>query len=247
LNLRIPGPIPVPDDILALMSSPMINHRGPDFKDILYRVTAGLKQVFETQGDMYVLTSSGTGAMEAAVTNTLSSGDNVLCASIGSFGNRFGQIAQVFGANVTMLNFPPGYAVDLDRLRNELAKAPEIKAVLVTHNETNTGVTNDLEGICSVVKGEFDKLLLVDGISSVCSVPLRTDDWGCDVVVSASQKGWMLLLALVSGLGLRMLRLKCPDFILTFHSIKNTTKWDSRHGLPHYLLFLLLTTLLVKY
>ena len=192
MNLRIPGPIPVPDDILDVMSSPMINHRGSDFKDILYRVTSNLKQVFETEGDMYILTSSGTGAMEAAVTNTLSPGDQVLCASIGSFGNRFGQIAETFGANVTMLNFPAGTAVDLDRLRNQLMEAPETKAVLVTHNETNTGVTNDLEAICSVVKGEFDKLLLVDGISSVCSIPLRTDEWGCDVVVSASQKGWML-------------------------------------------------------
>ena len=192
MNLRLPGPIPVPDEVLEAMSTPMINHRGPTFKDILYRVTSRLKQVFETKGNVFILTASGTGAMEAAVTNTLSPGDKVICATIGSFGDRFGQIAQTYGADVTMLSFTPGTAVDLETLRQALSTDPGIKAVLVTHNETNTGVTNDLEAIAAVVKGEFDKLLLVDGISSVCSMPLRTDQWGCDVVASASQKGWML-------------------------------------------------------
>ena len=192
VNLRIPGPIPVPDDILEAMAQPMINHRGPEFKELLYRVTERLKSVFDTTGDVYILTSSGTGAMEAAIVNTLSPGDKVVCASVGSFGDRFGQIARTFGADVTMLNFAPGTAVDPAALRRTLNDNPEVKAVLVTHNETNTGVTNDLESIAAVAKGEFDKLLLVDGISSVCSLRLRTDAWGCDVVASASQKGWML-------------------------------------------------------
>ena len=192
MNLRIPGPIPVPKDILETMSRPMINHRGPEFKDILYRVTEGLKTVFDTKGDVYILTSSGTGAMEAAVVNTLSPGDKVLCASVGSFGDRFGQIAAIYGAEVTILKSTPGEAVNPDQIRSSLAEDSSIKGVLVTHNETSTGVTNDLEQIAMVVKGEFDKLLLVDGISSVCSLPLKTDDWGCDVVATASQKGWML-------------------------------------------------------
>ena len=192
VNLRIPGPIPVPVDILQAMSTPMINHRGPEFKDLLYRVTDGLKRVFETQNDVYILTSSGTGAMEAAVVNTLSPGDKVVCATTGAFGDRFGQIAEVFGAEVITLSFPLGTAVDPDRLRDSLKANPDVKAVLVTHNETSTGVTNDLEAIARVVKGEFQKLLLVDGISSVCSLPLQTDAWQCDVVATASQKGWML-------------------------------------------------------
>ena len=192
VNLRIPGPIPVPDDILEATARPMINHRGPAFKEMLYRVTDRLKQVFNTESDIYILTASGTGAMEAAVVNTLSPDDKVVCASVGSFGDRFGQIARIFGADVVMLSFPPGSALDPDELRRSLSADPDIKAVLVTHNETNTGVANDLEAIGGVVKGEFDKLLLVDGISSVCSLPLHTDAWGCDVVVSASQKGWML-------------------------------------------------------
>jgi aspartate aminotransferase-like enzyme len=192
VNLRIPGPIPVPDDILDKMSTQMMNHRGPKFKEMLFRITDGLKQVFQTENDIFVLTSSGTGAMEAAVANTLSPGEKVLCASIGSFGDRFGKIASTFGADVTMLNFPQGTAVVVDELRRALDANPEITSVLVTHNETNTGVTNDLERITKVVKGEFDKLLLVDGISSVCSLPLKTDEWDLDVVATASQKGWML-------------------------------------------------------
>lgn len=192
MNLRIPGPIPVPREILEVMSRPMMNHRGPEFKEILHRATDRLKEVFDTTEDMFVLTSSGTGAMEAAIVNTLSPGDKVLCASIGSFGKRFGEIASIFGADVSMLDFPPGSAADPTEIRDCLEQNPDIKAVLVTHNETSTGVTNDLGSIAQTVKGEFNKLLLVDGISSVGSIPLHTDGWQCDVVTSASQKGWML-------------------------------------------------------
>ena len=192
MNLRIPGPIPVPEDVLELMSQPMINHRGPEFKEILYRTTERLKQVFETKGDVYILTASGTGAMEAAVVNTLSRGDKVLNVTVGVFGERFGEIAETYGAEVETLAFPYGTAVDTEAVREVLSKQPDIRAVLVTHNETSTGVTNDLEAIGKVVKGEFDKLLLVDGISSVCSLPMSADAWGCDAVATASQKGWML-------------------------------------------------------
>lgn len=192
MNLRTPGPIPLPDDILEAMSGPMINHRGPEFAELLDTATARLKHVFDTESDLYIITGSGTGAMEAAVVNTLSPGDKVINLSIGAFGDRFGQIAEIFGAEVTRLSFPVGTAVDAEGLRKALRADPEIKAVLVTHNETSTGVTNDLEAVAGVAKGEFDKLVLVDGISSVASLPLRTDAWGCDVVVSGSQKGWML-------------------------------------------------------
>ena len=192
MNLRIPGPIPVPDDILDEMSRPMINHRGPEYKDLLFSTTDRLKRVFETEGDVWIITGSGTAAMEAAVVNTLSPGDKVINATIGVFGNRFTDIASVFGADVITLSFPFGEAIDLDILRKTLEDNPDIKAVMVTHNETSTGVTNDLEAVADVVKGEFDKLLLVDGISSVASIPISTDAWGLDVVATASQKGWML-------------------------------------------------------
>jgi aspartate aminotransferase-like enzyme len=151
-----------------------------------------LKQVFQTQEDVFILTASGTGAMEAAVVNTLSPGDKVLAVSIGVFGERFARIAQAYGAQVQTLSFPWGTAADPDQVRQALREAPEIKAVLIAHNETSTGVTNDLQAIARIVKEEFDRLLLVDAISSLGSLPLPVDEWQCDVVITGSQKGWMV-------------------------------------------------------
>ncbi len=190
-HLRIPGPTPCPDEVLQAMAWPMINHRGPEFARIITDVIAKLKQLFQTKGDVFLLTCSGTGGMEAAIVNTLSPGDKVLCVSVGFFGERFGTIAEQFGAEVIPLRFEWGKAVAVDEVRRALQNEPEIKAVLVTHNETSTGVTNDLAAISSVVK-EFDKLLLVDAISSLGSINLPVDDWHCDVAVTASQKGWMV-------------------------------------------------------
>ncbi len=170
----------------------MINHRGPEFKDLITRAAAGLKQVFQTKNDVLILTASGTGGMEAAVVNTLSPGDKVLAVSIGSFGDRFAQIAEKYGAQVTRLSVPWGNAVDPQQIREALRKDAGIKAVLVTHNETSTGVTNDIKAISQVVKGEFDKLFIVDSVSGVSAIPLLTDEWKIDVAVSGSQKGWMV-------------------------------------------------------
>jgi len=189
-NLRIPGPTPLPNDILQAMSKQMIYHRGKEFGDILNGVTANLKQLFQTKGDVFLLTSSGTGGLEAAIVNTLSPGDKVLSVSNGVFGDRFASIAEQFGAEVIPLGFEWGKAADVDAVRQALQAEPKIKAVLVTHNETSTGVTNDLASISSVVK-EFNKLLLVDAISSLGSINLPVDDWHCDVTITASQKGWM--------------------------------------------------------
>jgi aspartate aminotransferase-like enzyme len=189
-NLRIPGPTPCPDEVLQAMTKQMINHRGPEFRDILNRVTENLKIFFQTKNDLFLLTGSGTGGMEAAVVNTLSPGDSVLSVSIGVFGDRFATIAEQFGASVTRLSFEWGKAADPDEVSRALRADPKIKAVLVTHNETSTGVTNDLEALSKVVKGA-GKLLLVDAISSLGSIDLPVDEWGCDVAVSGSQKGWM--------------------------------------------------------
>ena len=190
-QLRIPGPTPCPAEVLQAMAWPMINHRGPEFARILHDVTAKLKQLFQTKNDLYLLTCSGTGGLEAAIVNTLSPGDKVLSVTVGVFGERFTSIAEQFGAEVIPLRFEWGRAVDIDSVRRALQAEPEIKAVMVTHNETSTGVTNDLAAISAVVK-EFDKLLLVDAISSLGSINLPVDDWHCDVTVTASQKGWMV-------------------------------------------------------
>jgi len=189
-QLRIPGPTPLPSEVLQVMSKQMINHRGAEFGQMLNEVTDKLKQLFQTKGDVFLLTGSGTGGLEAAVVNTLSPGDKVLSVSIGVFGERFAAIAEQFGAEVIPLRFDWGRAADADSVRRALQAEPKIKAVLVTHNETSTGVTNDLASISSVVK-EFDKLLLVDAISSLGSINLPVDEWQCDVTVTGSQKGWM--------------------------------------------------------
>jgi aspartate aminotransferase-like enzyme len=191
MNLRIPGPTPVPPEVLEACARPMINHRGREFAGILDRVTSRLKEFFLTENDLFILTTSGSGAMEAAVVNTLSPGDRVLVISIGAFGNRFAIIAEAYGADVSRLDYEWGKAADPEDVRSALAADPAIKAVLVTHNETSTGVTNPLEDIARVVR-EFDKLLLVDAVSSLSAIPVRTDDWGLDFVATASQKGWMV-------------------------------------------------------
>ena len=189
-QLRIPGPTPCPSEVLNAMSRQMINHRGEEFGNILDKVTANLKQLFQTRSDVFVLTSSGTGGLEAAIVNTLSPGDKVLSVSIGVFGERFAAIASQFGAEVIPLRFEWGRATEADAVRQALHAEPKIKAVLATHNETSTGVTNDLASISALAK-EFDKLLLVDAISSLGSIDLPVDDWHCDVAVTGSQKGWM--------------------------------------------------------
>ncbi len=190
-NLRIPGPTPCPPEVLQAMAKQMINHRGPEFSQMLAEVTANLKQLFQTKNDVLLLTGAGTGGLESAVVNMLSPGDKVLSVSMGVFGDRWANIAQQFGAKVVPLKVEWGKAADPDALRQALKADPEIKAVMITHNETSTGVTNDLKSLSAVVK-EFDKLLMVDAISSLGSVELPVDDWHCDVVVTGSQKGWMV-------------------------------------------------------
>jgi aspartate aminotransferase-like enzyme len=190
-NLRIPGPTPCPPEVLEAMGWPMINHRGPEYKEMIFTVTEKMKQVFQTKNDVLILTGSGTGGLEAAVVNMLSPGDKILSVSIGVFGDRWANIAREFGAEVVPLNIEWGYAAEPEDVRKALQNNPDVKAVLVTHNETSTGVTNDLGAISKVVK-EFDKLLLVDAISSLSSIDLPVDEWQCDVVVTGSQKGWMV-------------------------------------------------------
>ncbi len=190
-NLRIPGPTPCPESVLKEMSRQMVNHRGPEFKSVLTDVTAKLKTAFKTENDVFILTCSGTGGLEAAVVNMLSPGDKVLGISIGGFGTRFAAIATQFGADVIPLNFEWGKAAELPEIKKALDANPDIKAVLVTHNETSTGVTNDLKSISKLVK-EYGKLILVDAVSSLGSIDLPIDEWQCDVVVTGSQKGWMV-------------------------------------------------------
>lgn len=191
MQLRIPGPTPCPPEALQATSRQMINHRGREFGQLLQSITARLKQIFQTKEDVLVLSCAGTGGLEAAIVNTLSPGDDILACSCGVFGDRFADIAEQYGAKVNRLNFEWGTPAKPETIRQALRANTNIKAVLVTHNETSTGVTNDLASISSVVN-EFDKLLLVDAVSSLGCIDLPTDNWHCDVVITASQKGWMV-------------------------------------------------------
>src|SRR4030042_102548 len=187
-QLRVPGPTPCPPEVLKAMAWQMVNHRGPEFHQMLADVTADLKTVFQTRNDILLLTGSGTGGLEAAAANMLSPGDKVLSVTIGVFGDRFANIAKEVGPDVISLKVEWGKAADPDAVKKAIKENPGVKAVFVTHNETSTGVTNDLGAISKVVK-DAGKLLIVDAISSLGSINLPVDDWGCDVVVTGSQKG----------------------------------------------------------
>ncbi|WP_322795782.1 alanine--glyoxylate aminotransferase family protein [Tepidiforma sp.] len=191
MNLRIPGPTPCPEEVLAAGAMQMMNHRGPEFAQILRRVTDGLNWVFGSSSDVLSFTTSGTGGLEVAVVNTLSPGDRVLSVSIGSFGDRFKNIVKTYGADVVSYATEWGEAADPAVIGRMLDEDPTIKAVLVTHNETSTGVTNPLEAIAREVR-QRDRLILVDAVSSMSSIPCPVERWGLDVVVSGSQKGWMV-------------------------------------------------------
>lgn len=189
MNLRIPGPTPIPPEVMAASSKEMINHRGPEFASLLRRVTAGLQRWFKTTSDIYLFPGSGTGGLEAAIVNCFSPGDPVLAVSIGVFGDRFAAIAKAFGLNVITYRVEYGSYADPAEVRRLLAQHPEVKGVLVTHNETSTGVTNDIAAIARAVDGQA--LLLVDGVSSIGALPFDQDGWGIDVAVTGSQKAWM--------------------------------------------------------
>ncbi len=191
MNLRIPGPTPLPLEILKVMGNQMINHRGPKYEAMQKEVVKKLQKVFQTENDVFLFTSSGTGGVEASITNTLSPGDKVLAIAAGVFGDRFAACAKAFGAEVVKLDFPWGQAADPDLIRKKLEANPDTKAVLVVFNETSTGVTNDMKAIAEVVHESSDALILVDAISGLGAIDLRTDEWGFDVVVTGSQKAWM--------------------------------------------------------
>ena len=191
-NLRVPGPTPLPHEALEAQAAPMIDHRGTEFAELLGEISSGLASLIGTSGEVLLLTASGSGALEAAVVNTLSPGDRVLAVTIGSFGDRFAKIASAFGAQVERFEVPWGEAARPEAVAEHLAANPAYRAVLLTHNETSTGVTNPLRELAQVVRdAPGEPLVLVDGISGLGAMPFEMDGWGIDLVVSASQKAWM--------------------------------------------------------
>lgn len=191
--LMIPGPTPVPESVMLDIARHPIGHRSSEFSSILEEVYANLKYVFQTQNDVFIYTASGTGAMCAALENLINQDDKVLCLVIGNFGNRWAKIAQSRGAIVEKIEVEAGQIIDPEELRAKLAEDinKEIKLVTLTHSETSTGAANDIKTLCSIIR-EHGALSVVDGVTSVCAMPCKPDEWGIDVLVSGSQKGFMV-------------------------------------------------------
>lgn len=189
--LLTPGPTPLPPEVSEAMSRPIIHHRTPQFQAILKEAGEGLKYVFQTKNDVFILASSGTGAMEAAVANLLSPGDTVITVEGGKFGERWTELCRSYGITAEVIPVKWGEAVNPREIAERLKANPKIKAVFTTLCETSTGVVNDIEAIGKVVK-DTDAVLVVDAISGLGAIDLKADSWFCDVVVSGSQKGLML-------------------------------------------------------
>ena len=192
MNLRIVGPTPLPDAVREALARQMINHRGPEFAELTHDLVRRMQWAYQTKNEVLLLSCSGTGALEAAVVNTVSPGDRVLAVCIGVFGDRFATIAQAFGGQVTRLEAPWGCAADPDSVRQHLRENPGYKAVLFTANETSTGVLNPVRELAQAVREESDALVLVDAISALGAVDIPVDEWGMDIVLTGSQKAWML-------------------------------------------------------
>ena len=194
LTLMIPGPTPVPETVLLAMSRHPIGHRSADFQKIVKRTTAQLKWLHQTSGDVLALTGSGTAAMEAGIINVLSKGDRVLCGDNGKFGERWVKVAKAYGLDVQVIKADWGQPLDPEAFRAALEADTDkaIRAVILTHSETSTGVINDLKAIASHVRAHGTALTIADCVTSLGATDVPMDEWGLDVVGSGSQKGYMM-------------------------------------------------------
>lgn len=191
-RLLTPGPVPLPTEVLNALAQPILHHRTPEFEAILQRVWAGLKWIFETEQQVMMLTSTGSGAMEAALVNTLSPGDSVLAVINGKFGERWADMAERFGAIVTRIQVPWGESVQIAQLQSELKKTGDYKALLVQAVETSTATQNPIFEIGQLLKNHPQCLFMVDAITGLGAMTLPMDQWGIDVMVAGSQKAFML-------------------------------------------------------
>jgi aspartate aminotransferase-like enzyme len=190
-RLMTPGPAPVPEDVLLAMAQPVIHHRSAEAKQNIVESVAGLKQVFKTENEIFILTASGTGAMEAAAVNTVPKGGKALVLNAGWFSARWGKVCQAYGIEAVMLDTEWGQPVDPTRVANALAEHPDTACVMGTLSETSTGTGHPVEAIGKVV-AKTDAVFAVDGISGIGAMECHTDAWGIDLLCVGSQKALML-------------------------------------------------------
>lgn len=219
-QLRVPGPTPLPARVVRSAGRPMINHRGPEFAALLDDLVAGFKWALRTEHDVLLFPASGSGGLESAVVNLLDPGERALFCVMGSFGERWAETGDAYGVDVVRLAVAAGEPIDPEDVERVLAEHQDIRTVFVTHNETSTGVVNDLPAIAAVVKSR-GKLLCVDSVSAASCLPLDTDSLGVDVLVTGSQKGWMappgVAIVAVSAAALeRATTARLPRFYLDF-------------------------------
>ena len=189
--LLTPGPTPIPPEVAQKESLPILHHRTAEFSSVFEQVSKDLKHIFQTGNEVITMASSGTGAMESAVCNLLSSEDEALVASCGNFGERWTKIMESYGLKPIIISAEWGKAVDPAEIERKLSENPKIKAVYTTFTETSTGVANDVEAIGKIV-AKTSAVLVVDAISGLVGQEFQTDKWNVDVAVSGSQKGFML-------------------------------------------------------
>ena len=239
LTLMIPGPTPVPETVLKAMGRHPIGHRSGEFQAIVRRTTEQLKWLHQTTSDVLVITGSGTAAMEAGIINTLSRGDKVLCGDNGKFGERWVKVARAYGLDVEVIKAEWGQPLDPEAFRSALEadSAKAIKAVILTHSETSTGVINDLESIARHVKAHGTALTLADCVTSLGATNVPMDEWGLDVVASGAQKGYMLppglsFVAMSARAWKAYERSDLPKFYLDLGPYRKTAAKDSNPFTP---------------
>ena len=190
--LMAPGPVAVDPHVMLAMAEPIIHHRSPQFSAILTRVREDLKYVYQTQNDVLLFASSGTGGMEASVCNIMSPGDKAICVIAGKFGERWAELCETYGVKTININVEWGHAVDPAQVEAALDEHPDCRAVFVQAHETSTGVKHPIKELGEIVGGLENTVLVVDAISALGVYDIKTDEWGLDVVVSGSQKSWSL-------------------------------------------------------
>jgi aspartate aminotransferase-like enzyme len=189
--LMTPGPVPLPPQVLEVLAMPMEHHRTPEFIALWNRVLANLKRVFVTEQPAFIHTSTGSGGMESALVNCISPGDHVICVVSGKFGERWAEMAEVFGARVTRVNVPWGKTVKIESVEDILKREPATVAVLCQSCETSTGVLHPIRELAKIT-ANHRAILMVDAITALGALPLPMDEWGIDVMVGGSQKAFML-------------------------------------------------------
>jgi aspartate aminotransferase-like enzyme len=239
LTLMIPGPTPVPETVLQAMARHPIGHRSGDFQKIVHRTTEQLQWLHQTSHDVLVLTGSGTAAMEAGIVNVLSRGDRVLCGDNGKFGERWVKVAQAYGLDVQVIKAEWGQPLDPEAFRTALEADTEktIRAVILTHSETSTGVINDLQTIAAHVRAHGTALTIADCVTSLGAADVPMDAWGIDVIGSGSQKGYMMppglsFVAMGERAWAAYERSDLPKFYLDLGKYRKAAKADSNPFTP---------------